>query len=831
MTKKVLPFLFFGLITCWLIAIVFLYFFSINIIDSSCKISEFCFQLFGQKISIIQNSAHIYYFESFKSIISKDPTKNTVIVANPILLITLIFLTIYSLICLYFKYFKKKSGLKFDIKLYQLVIFFLVIFYALYFYWIYYFQLGSYGIKYPGIISHSVVLFSETIFILILTLSLGKKIFDLIFEENHKNKPDEDRKILYSFGLGVISITLILFVFGALNVLQSITIWTFFILIFIFSIKDIWGFIKQFLKIKIRVDTSFFNPMIFISFLLIVYMAQNALDLIRPFPVGYDDMARYMDRVKLISDQGKLINGYLNYPWELYLSSGMLLFKSQDSSIFLNFARNLFLIYSLIKLFKSYCASRNINKQGQLLYPMLFTLFFLSLPMTIFQTSKDLKVDMAGLFFVVIGTISFLDWKTLFKKGKGHDSLFLLSVLFIGFATCIKYTYALYLIVIGIYAIYILISSKTDFKHTLKLILLGLFFSCITFTPFAIQNIYKSHNVRNILVAENDNPTYKKIQDFYNSLPEVTRNLVKDTAKREEVERYAGYKTGPIKYLSIPFAVVFLSYVNGPYMDSSYIFLCLIPIIYLIWIFFRKGIDPQNKLRPLLAINFIYWFLWLFTANGIIWYGLGGFILMFLLLIEYFNILNKNRFPYLRFVSTFLLTIWLISSLILKFSYIPSYSNISTDVSSFAYARGISDENSTFSSSYRDFISIINQINSDIEKDKNNPPQILKVNSSLGYFINENNLSVIEDNQLDIFNKLNFDKDSEKTLERLIDLNIKYILVNTSTPTMDQTPEQSLAKKYRELSDFVNNTYPAVKIVAKDSANHTLILEIDKKKK
>ena len=826
MRKKLLPIFIYGISILWVSAIIFFYLFSIQKIND-CDTNN-CFKFFNSHYLVLKNSAHSYYFDAIKSLISKDPTKGKATVVNPLLILFFAFVLLYSISIVFLKFIKKKKRLVFTLKPLHLMVYFLSVFICLYISWIYYFQFGSYTIGYTGIIAHALILFFEITFVTILTAGLGKKVFDLIFE-HEKEEKDIALKLFFSIGLGIILISNILFVFGAFNVLKPITVWTFYTLILLFSIPEIKGLYNSFSKVRLHVDVPFFSPLTLVFFLLILLFAQNSLDLIRPLPVGYDDMARYMNRVNLLFSEGKLINGYLNYPWEMYLSSGLLLFQSQDSTIFVNLMRNLLTLSSLLYFIKYYCDSRKINRENPYFYPSLLVLIFYSLPLVIFQTSKDLKVDIAGLFFVIIGSISFWKWKDTLNHKENKRGLFYLSALFLGFASCIKYTFSLYLIVLALYVVFLFYQHKIKPKIYTKMLFSGILFALCAFIPFSIQNVYTSGNIKTVFISQSDNLAYKKIQDLYNNLPADKKNEVADTGTREEVGRYTGYSKNYVKFFSLPFASVFQYNVDGPYLDSGILFLTLIPIFFILWLTYRKKIDPQRKIFPIMILTILYWFLWLFLGQGIIWYGLAGFVFLVLLIAEYFNFLENKQFAFLKIFTSIVIILGISASLILRFAYIPKSSNISPDAASLTYASGIINRDIYYNSSYRDYISSLNQINSDISKNETDPPKILKINSPLGYFIKENDKSVIEDNQLDLFNKLNYDRDSKKTLERFKSLNIKYLIVNTATPTMDKTPEQSLVKKYQAFANFIGENYEVINTIAKDGANHALILEINYK--
>jgi len=87
---------------------------------------------------------------------------------------------------------------------------------------------------------------------------------------------------------------------------------------------------------------------------------------------------------------------------------------------------------------------------------------------------------------------------------------------------------------------------------------------------------------------------------------EIQRELI-----FEEIQRYLGYETLPIRYLTIPYDVTMNSNVDAYYVEIGFLMLMFIPLILLIG--FRK--------KPLLGFGVMLLTLFLFvigTANGIL---------------------------------------------------------------------------------------------------------------------------------------------------------------------------------------------------------------------
>ena len=86
---------------------------------------------------------------------------------------------------------------------------------------------------------------------------------------------------------------------------------------------------------------------------------------------------------------------------------------------------------------------------------------------------------------------------------------------------------------------------------------------------------------------------------------------------------------------------------------------------------------------------------------------------------------------------------------------------------------------------------------------------ILRVGTSFSYFITNNTNRIFIDNQLGMFDQIHKQYKGKRKImaDVLAASNFKYIIIDLNTPFIDQTPEQSLKKKYNALMSFVmNNT-------------------------
>jgi len=140
------------------------------------------------------------------------------------------------------------------------------------------------------------------------------------------------------------------------------------------------------------------------------------------------------------------------YAWQLYTGIGFL-FHSQTLAFFLNS------FSAVTAFFVTYLGLSSLKKEHTRYFfniPLLFSTVFIALPMVVFQTAKDMKLDI-GLY-----TISFLAMILLayiFQKEegkhfskKGYSIIFIIGLL-AGLAFTIKVTSLLLIsAIIGVFA-------------------------------------------------------------------------------------------------------------------------------------------------------------------------------------------------------------------------------------------------------------------------------------------------------------------------------------------------------------------------------------------
>ena len=245
-----------------------------------------------------------------------------------------------------------------------------------------------------------------------------------------------------SLGLGALGWTAILWLLAILSLLKP---WLIRLLFFgaplaLFPWSIAW--LKEGWKKSIHIDLSWKNIHVLLLWLLISYLALNFFNVVRPFPIGWDDLGSYLNRPRLLSSYGAFIPSMSQFQWEYLTSLGFLLF-GYDSYVGSTFAMQINWAAGLLSVITIYAAGRMfLGKHGGILSAMLY--YFL--PMTGHFSFADMKIDNASFFTSALAIMVVLAYA--FKSDE-HDEealvtkdwkLLLVAGLILGFSFAIKPT-------------------------------------------------------------------------------------------------------------------------------------------------------------------------------------------------------------------------------------------------------------------------------------------------------------------------------------------------------------------------------------------------------
>jgi hypothetical protein len=248
--------------------------------------------------------------------------------------------------------------------------------------------------------------------------------------------------------VGAAGVCLLLFILGAMKLLFPAVLIPVFLLIAGLSWREGLRFLKRIFLTPI-LQSGQINPIGFLAFYFsFIFACINFYEIIRPIPIGFDALSLYMNLPSLMSDYHGLVQGQQAYNWSILTSLGFTVFRSTPIALAISYAGGVLTLFAAYRL-----ARRWLDGNGALLVCGLVYL----IPSIVFQSSKDLKIDLGLLFISFSILLLFAGWvsgspftektaahsgmlKAKLKRFFEQNSQMLLIGLLTGFAFGIKYT-------------------------------------------------------------------------------------------------------------------------------------------------------------------------------------------------------------------------------------------------------------------------------------------------------------------------------------------------------------------------------------------------------
>jgi len=278
----------------------------------------------------------------------------------------------------------------------------------------------------------------------------------------------------------------------------------------------------------------------------------------------------------------------------------------------------------------------------------------------------------------------------------------------------------------------------------------------------------------------------------------------KATGHQEEVDRYWGFRIGWAHYLTLPWRTV-LNLDSAGYYVTTMSALLLFPLLLLLPYFWSKR---GRWLRWLTMATAFILLEWMFTANGIPWYGIGVFLGL-VIGVEAFVAKSPDIFS--RSLAGVLITVAIVGNFAQRLWQFDQQRNLFE----YSIGRASAEVMRERTIPYYDDIA---EIALELYRTRPDRPYLYRVGTFIPYFI-PRNLEVIGivDHQLDVFNCLYQERDSELTMRRLKALGFSSIIFDTNTATIERDNNGSLHKKVQSFIDFLNDPKTGVQVVVNDT--------------
>lgn len=434
--------------------------------------------------------------------------------------------------------------------------------------------------------------------------------------------------------------------------------------------------------------------------------AMVLINIVRPFPIGWDDLWVYMNFPKLLAQSWEIISLWGMYSWQTFTWIGYL-FSSATQAFFLNAFGGFASFIILLKIFKDLFKS---EKKSFFNIPLLLAVMFISMPMIVFEQAKDMKLD-PGLFFISISAL-YLFVNYLLQKNKlAKDNIIILLIIgwILGLSFTIKFTSLLLIIGVlallffnrigvlwligyllcfvaiftkfglwkkmnvvfpsddltlvnlvfytgittgGMFFLYTFIKYKKYFLRAFKELLLIVTGLILVVSPWFTSHILESQPKVNMSVLLSGETEYFradfteiKTQKEIDTIKEekiLERKTENGTTANEDFGRYFGYWEGITNYINLPWNLTMQMNQKGEFTDIGYIFLALLPSI-LLFLPYRK--KHFNVIVPGLILFEILVFLGVLSPIFISqWVPLGYITLIIMTIIPVTLILNSLEY-------------------------------------------------------------------------------------------------------------------------------------------------------------------------------------------
>lgn len=164
---------------------------------------------------------------------------------------------------------------------------------------------------------------------------------------------------------------------------------------------------------------------------LMIFFSSNIISILRPMPIGWDDLGVYMNYPRLIALSGD--SGWMGLiAWQHFTSLGFL-FGSPTQAFFLSELGGILLVIACILGIRS-IADAHISRSSS--WPFVVAAGMVSLPMIVFHLAKDMKVDPALFGISVAAFVTLLSALRIDRSKEGDLGLYNHSIL-VRIARCI----------------------------------------------------------------------------------------------------------------------------------------------------------------------------------------------------------------------------------------------------------------------------------------------------------------------------------------------------------------------------------------------------------
>ncbi len=202
--------------------------------------------------------------------------------------------------------------------------------------------------------------------------------------------------LLFSLGLGAAGLIVLLWALALAGAYTPLAGWVLLLLLPVLLFRDAWYWLRSLWQRGWNVDVPWHHASIIVFWLLLSLLALNYVTVIRPFPIGWDDLGKYINQPRMLVSYGAMTPAMGTFLWEYLTSLGFLLFgfgNVFEGEVFgATFAMIINWGAGLLAVLTVYAFGRLYLGPGR---GLLAALLYYALPMVGHFSFADMKVDNA----------------------------------------------------------------------------------------------------------------------------------------------------------------------------------------------------------------------------------------------------------------------------------------------------------------------------------------------------------------------------------------------------------------------------------------------------
>ena len=237
------------------------------------------------------------------------------------------------------------------------------------------------------------------IFLVLFELLVLGHLFFTLLRLRHENLFVES---VFSLALGACAWVAILWSLAVAGILTATAGWVFIVALPVLCYRHVLFWVRIFFRASVPIHKSWRSVQVFLVWFLVSYLAFNFLNVVRPFPIGWDDLGSYINRPRLMVSYGEFIYSMAPFMWEYLSSLGFLLFGYNSvfgatASMLINWMAGLLAVLAVLAFGNVFLG----RGKG-----ILAAVLYYTLPLVGHFSFADMKIDNSVFMWGALGVLA-----------------------------------------------------------------------------------------------------------------------------------------------------------------------------------------------------------------------------------------------------------------------------------------------------------------------------------------------------------------------------------------------------------------------------------------